>query len=127
MGYVVIRGGRYLLRWLGMAVVIALLAGVGLVLGGYPGAVLVPAATLVFSIPARRWVLSSPWVLAGLLFAASACGAVGEHLALSGDIGLVVSAPANAIPQVICLIVVGGLAAALLRPAAEPNRDRQQN
>jgi arabinofuranan 3-O-arabinosyltransferase len=131
MGYVVIRGGRYLLRWLGMAVVIALLtgllAGVGLGLGGYPGAVLVPAATLVFSIPARRWVLSSPWVLAGLLFAASACGAVGEHLALSGDIGLVVSAPANAIPQVICLIVVGGLAAALLRPAAEPNRDQQPN
>jgi hypothetical protein len=50
---------------------------------------------------------------------ASACGAVGEHLALSGDIGLEVSAPANAIPQVICLIVVGGMAAALgFRPPA---------
>jgi hypothetical protein len=128
MGYVVIRARRYLLRWLGIAIVTALLAGAGLVLGGYPGAILVPFSALVFSIPARGWrVLSSPWVLAGLLFAASACGAVGEHLALSGDIGLVVSAPANAIPQVICLIVVGGLAAALLRPAAEPNRDRQQN
>jgi hypothetical protein len=44
---------------------------------------------------------------------AAACGAVGEHLALSGDIGLVVSAPANAIPQVTCLIVIGGMAAAL--------------
>lgn len=116
------------LRWLGMAVVAALLAGAGLVLGGYPGAVLVPVAALLFSIPARGWrVLSSPWVLAGLLFAASVCGAVGEHLALSGDIGLVVSAPANAIPQVICLIVVGGLAAALLRRGPESNRDQQSN
>jgi arabinofuranan 3-O-arabinosyltransferase len=128
MGYVVIRARRYLFRWLGIAIVTALLAGAGLMLGGYPGAILVPFSALIFSIPARGWrVVSSPWVLGGLLFAASACGAVGEHLALSGDIGLVVSAPANAIPQVICLIVVGGLAAALLRPAAEPNRDRQQN
>jgi hypothetical protein len=92
----------------------AVLAGAGLVLGGYPGAILVPAAALLclHRFPRAR----SPWLLGGLLLIASACGAVGEHLALSGDIGSLVSAPANAIPQVICLIVVGGMAAALIRP-----------
>jgi hypothetical protein len=96
------------------------LAGAGLVLGGYPGALLVPAATFAFlGLAGTRHRETGPWLLAGLLLVASACGAVGEHLALSGDIGLVVSAPANAIPQVICLIVVGGMAAALgFRPPA---------
>ena len=85
-----------------------------------PGALLVPAATFAFAGLARtRHQETGPWLLAGLLLVASACGAVGEHLALSGDIGLEVSAPANAIPQVICLIVVGGMAAALgFRPPA---------
>jgi hypothetical protein len=91
---------------------VAALAGTGLLLGGYPGAVLVPVATLVF---VRLRLLSSPWLLAGLLVLASASGAVGEHLALSGDIGLVVSAPASAIPQVICLLLIAGLAAAMIR------------
>ena len=90
------------------------LAGTGMVLGGYPGALLVPAATVAFAGLARtRRRETAPWLLAGLLLLASACGAVGEHLALSGDIGLIVSAPANAIPQVVCLIVIGGMAAAL--------------
>jgi hypothetical protein len=105
----------------------AVLAGVGLVLGGYPGAALVPAAALLFGVSARGWrVRSGPWVLTGLLVIASACGAVGVHLALSGDIGLVVSAPANAIPQVICLIVVGGMAGALIGPGVELNRDEPE-
>jgi hypothetical protein len=74
----------------------------------------VPAAAFAFGGLARsRRRETGPWLLAGLLMVASACGAVGEHLALSGDIGLEVSAPANAIPQVICLILVGGMAAAL--------------
>jgi len=110
------------LRWLGLAAACAVLAGAGLLLGGYPGAVLVPAAALTFMGMARngRRAQDVPWLLAGLLVVASACGAVGEHLALSGDTGLVVSAPANAIPQVICLIVIGGLAAALIRPRPSP-------
>jgi arabinofuranan 3-O-arabinosyltransferase len=102
------------LRWLRLTAAAVVLAGAGLVLGGYPGAVLVPAAAFAFGGLARtRYRDTGPWLLAGLLLLASACGAVGEHLALSGDIGLVVSAPANAIPQVVCLIVIGGLAAAL--------------
>jgi hypothetical protein len=44
-------------------------------------------------------------------------GAIGQHLVLSGDAGPLVSATANVIPQVICLVVVGGLTAALLRTA----------
>jgi arabinofuranan 3-O-arabinosyltransferase len=112
------------LRWLGLAAAAVVLAGAGLVLGGYPGAFLVPAAFFAFACLARtRHQETGPWLLAGLLLVASACGAVGEHLALSGDIGLVVSAPANAIPQVICLIVVGGMAAALLRPWISPPAD----
>jgi arabinofuranan 3-O-arabinosyltransferase len=107
-------------RWLGRAAAAVILAGAGLVLGGYPGALLVPAAAFAFGFLARtRHQEAGPWLLASLLLVASACGAVGEHLALSGDIGLEVSAPANAIPQVICLIVVGGMAAALgFRPPA---------
>jgi len=108
-------------RWLGLAAAAVVLAGAGLVLGGYPGALLVPAAAFAFGGLARtRRQETGPWLLASLLLVASACGAVGEHLALSGDIGLEVSAPANAIPQVICLIVVGGMASALgFRPPGE--------
>ncbi len=113
------------LRWLRLIAAAVVLAGAGLVLGGYPGALLVPAAAFAFGGLARtRHRETGPWLLAGLLLVASACGAVGEHLALSGDIGLVVSAPANAIPQVICLIVIGGMAAALgFRPPAAASHD----
>jgi hypothetical protein len=85
----------------------------------------VPAATVAFAGLARtRRRETGPWLLAGLLMLAAACGAVGEHLALSGDIGLIVSAPANAIPQVVCLIVIGGMAAALaFRPPAATSHD----
>ena len=93
------------------------LTGAGLLLGGYTGAVLVPAATVVFGIRRRGWRhFARPGVLAGLVFTATAVGAAGEHQVLSGDIGSVVSAQVNAIPQVICLIVFAGLAAALVRP-----------
>jgi arabinofuranan 3-O-arabinosyltransferase len=113
-------------RWFGLAAGALILAGAGLVLGGYPGAALVPAAALAFALAARtRRQEAGPWLLAGLLVVASACGAVGEHLALSGDIGLEVSAPANAIPQIICLIVVGGMAAALLRPALATRKENE--
>jgi arabinofuranan 3-O-arabinosyltransferase len=110
-------------RGLELTAAAVVLAGAGLVLGGYPGALLVPAATFAFAwLAGTRHGETGPWLLAGLLLVASACGAVGEHLALSGDIGLVVSAPANAIPQVICLIVVAGMVAAVgFRPPAEPS------
>jgi arabinofuranan 3-O-arabinosyltransferase len=100
--------------WLRLVLACPILAGAGLLLGGYPGALLVPAATLLILFLDSK-TTTNLW-LAALLIIAAACGAVGEHLALSGDIGLLVSAPANAIPQVICLIVFAALPAALLRP-----------
>jgi hypothetical protein len=109
--------------------VTCVLAAVGFWLGGYPGAGILPAATLIFlistgyrgaqssSILGRCWLeLLRPRALAVLLVVASACSAVGEHLVLAGDSGLAATALANAIPQVICLVIVGRLAAALIIP-----------
>ena len=75
----------------------------GFLLGGYAGAVIVPAATCLFLVSnadlptlaeggdtlGRLWW---PRVLAGLLIAASVCGAAGEHLQQAGTRGLAVTA-----------------------------------
>jgi arabinofuranan 3-O-arabinosyltransferase len=111
-------------RWLTVGSTGACLAAAGLVLGGYPGAVLLPAVVAVFCFPPRgRRAASDPRLrsrlLGGLLAVALVVGAVGEHLVLSGHTGPFVTATANTIPQVICLIIVGGLAAALLDARAE--------
>ena len=105
------------------------LAAAGLWLGGYPGAAILPAATLVFLVatgyrggPApsglrRLWLgLLQPWTLAVLLLAATVCSAAGEHLVLAGDSGWAVTALVNGIPQVICLVIVARLVAALIIP-----------
>ena len=60
--------------------------------------------------------LAGPWLLAGLMLAAAAAGAVGQHLVLSGDNGTVALWLADGIPQVICLLIIGRLTAALIRP-----------
>ena len=114
---------------LSSGIVFCALAAVGFWLGGYPGAIIVPAATCLFlfstsdlfapagerAVLGRLWSeVAQPWVLAGLVIVASVCGAVGGHLAAGGHAGLGVSALQNAIPQTICLIVVGRLAAALI-------------
>ena len=90
----------------------------GLWLGGYPGAVLLPVAVGVFLgvSPGSRGWLAGPWLLAGLMLAAAAAGAVGQHLVLSGDNGTVALWLADGIPQVICLLIIGRLTAALIRP-----------
>jgi arabinofuranan 3-O-arabinosyltransferase len=104
--------------WLAVGVTTAFLAVVGLVLGGYLGAVVVPAVAGVLCAPPPGWrVLRDPWLLGGAFAVALVVGVTGQHLALGGDAGPLVSATANAIPQAICLVVVGGLAAALLRTA----------
>jgi arabinofuranan 3-O-arabinosyltransferase len=102
--------------------VLAGLVLAGLWLGGYPGAVILPAATGGFLALRRepRGRLASPWLVVGLMLAASAAGAVGEHLVLRGGNGPVVQWLADGIPQVICLLIIGGLAAALIRP--EPDQ-----
>jgi hypothetical protein len=95
----------------------------GFWLAGYPGAAILTLATGLFMAAAsyrrssRYWLeLSRPRVVTGLLLAASACGATGEHLLLDGNSGLLVTGLSGAVPQVICLIIVGRLAAALILP-----------
>jgi arabinofuranan 3-O-arabinosyltransferase len=117
-------GRRFLVRVAGPAAVLAGLAAAGLWLGGYPGALILPAATVGFLIcgsdladgAAGRLLPEAvrPRALAGLLIAASVCGAVGDDLSRAGASGLSVTAAQDAIPQVICLVVVARLTAALI-------------
>ena len=107
------------------------LSAMGFWLAGYAGAVIVPAATALFAVATRRadrnrlWSgLSSPWLVAGLTLAASAAAAAGQHMLLAGDSGPVVTALENAVPQVICLLIVARLAAALLVPPAASKIER---
>lgn len=95
----------------------------GFWLGGYAGAVVLAAATGLFMAAIsyrgteRFWLeLSRPRVLTGLLMLAAACAAIGESLLDAGHSGLLVTALWNAFPQVICLIIIGRLVAALILP-----------
>ncbi len=124
---------RRFARRAGSAMVLCALVITGFLLGGYAGAVIVPAATCLFLVSnadlptlaeggdtlGRLWW---PRVLAGLLIAASVCGAAGEHLQQAGTSGLAVTALLDGIPQVICLVIVGRLAAAVI--LALPGRNR---
>ena len=107
------------------ALVLSGLVVTGLWLGGYPGAVIVPAATGLFLLSNADFLVLAdgrsalgrlwrPRVLAGLLLAASICGAAGEHLQQAGNSGLIVPALLSGVPQIIGLIIVGRLAAALI-------------
>jgi arabinofuranan 3-O-arabinosyltransferase len=99
-----------------LAIALAALCGAGLWLGGYPGAVIVPLATAGFAVagafPAWSW-LGRPWVLAGLVLAATASDAIARQLQAGGSDGVPVTVLLNGIPQVLLLIVVGRLAAAM--------------
>jgi hypothetical protein len=50
------------------------------------------------------------------LLVVSVCSAVGEHLVLAGDSGPGITALVNGVPQVLCLLIVGRLVAALIIP-----------
>jgi arabinofuranan 3-O-arabinosyltransferase len=111
------------------AVVLAVLAGAGLWLGGYPGAVLLPLTTIVFLVTASGLPLAGarsgrllraghelprPWLLAGLVLAAALSAVAGQYLQSRGAPGLAITALRNGIPQVLEIIVIGRLAAALI-------------
>ena len=92
----------------------------GLWLGGYPGAAILAATaclfTAAFSWRHRHplWLeLSRPWLVAALLLAAAVCAAVGERMLATGASGPLVTVLTSTAPQIICLIVVARLAAAL--------------
>ncbi|HEX5289543.1 MAG TPA: alpha-(1-_3)-arabinofuranosyltransferase family protein [Streptosporangiaceae bacterium] len=113
------------LRWLRTAALVAAgtaaLSGAGLMLGGYRGALAVPAMAGALGALARTWPrTSAAWLLGGLLLIAAVVGAVGQHLVFAGEAGRLVSLLSNVIPQFICLIVVGGMAGVLLSPEREP-------
>jgi hypothetical protein len=97
----------------------------GLWLGGYTGAILCPAATLVFLAAGRRAagdsrgpgvavsrVLHSRWLVAALVVAAAVGSAAGTRLL---DTGALTTAVTNSGPQLLCLVVVARIAAALVR------------
>ena len=106
---------------LATAAVVGCLLLAGLWLSGYPGAVILTAATALFAVAVsyRRahWAwyqLSRPWVVAALLLAAAVCAVVGGQLLLAGVTGPLMTALVSTAPQVICLAVAGRLAAALV-------------
>ena len=114
-----------LARWAGG---LAVLACAGLWLGGYPGAALLPVATVIFALagrpvarggpgsvgPAACRALYSRWVPAGLVLAAAGAAAAGS-LTLAGS--AMASVLTNTGPQVLCLLVVARLAAGLVAGA----------
>jgi arabinofuranan 3-O-arabinosyltransferase len=93
----------------------------GLWLGGYPGAVILPAAAGVFLVVRRRsrWRRVEPLLMVGVMLAVSAAGAVGEHLLRGGDNSPVALWLADGIPQMICLFIIAGLAATLIGPGPD--------
>jgi len=115
---------RTIVRVMAWLVVAGVLVLAGLWLGGYPGAVLLPVAVGVFVGVSwgSRGRLAGPWLVAGLMLAAAAADAMGQHLVLSGDNGPVALWLADGIPQVICLLIIGWLAAALIRPGLGQGR-----
>jgi arabinofuranan 3-O-arabinosyltransferase len=103
----------------GAAVCGLLLAG--LWLGGYPGAAILAGSAGLFTAAVshrhrhRLWLeLSRPWLVTGLLLAAAACAVVGGRLLATGASGPLVTALTSTAPQILCLAIVGRLAAALL-------------
>ena len=115
------RRARRFITTLATAAVAGCLLLAGLWLSGYPGAVILTAATALFAVAVsyRRshWAwyqLSRPWVVAALLLAAAVCAVVGGQLLLAGVTGPLMRALVSTAPQVICLAVVGRMAAALV-------------
>jgi arabinofuranan 3-O-arabinosyltransferase len=113
-------GSASVLLLIGSAVVSLL----GLWLGGYPGALILPVATGMFvaAIAFRQrstiWRFSSSiWLVPGLLMAAAATEAAGIQLRDAGHAGPLVRALWGTYPQVLCLVVVARLIAAFVAKA----------
>jgi arabinofuranan 3-O-arabinosyltransferase len=109
------------------------LAFAGLWLGGWPGAILLPAATCLFA--AARWCLAtgraaaaapawralcSGWLALGLMLAAATAGAIGYGLLNHGATGTLVTVLWDTGPQLLCLIVVGRICTELIARGPGP-------
>jgi hypothetical protein len=75
---------------------------------------LLPAGARFGRLHRAEYELPRPWLLAGLVMAAAISGAVGRFLQSREAPELVATALQNGIPQVLLLIVIGRLAAALI-------------
>ncbi len=100
------------------------LAFLGLWLGGYPGAALLPAATVAFALAVRYAgrtrlcrLLSSRWLLPVMLIAAAVGGALAIVLQDSGNTGRIADVLWDKGPQVAGLLIVARLIAELVGPA----------
>lgn len=104
----------------------------GLWIGGYPGAGLLPALSLGFLVAITRRensrlarAVANPLVIAALLVIAACGDAVGNELWTHGIGGALLIAVSGVLPELCCLAVVGRLIAALLvgRERGDPGTD----
>ena len=94
----------------GDVVVVLVAAGVGYWVSGIPGtAVAAVAAGLFAWVPRRfRAGVMSPWIVAGVMFAATVMAAAGRHAH-----GSRLTLYTDTLPRLLCLVVVARLAVAL--------------
>jgi arabinofuranan 3-O-arabinosyltransferase len=111
---------------------ICLASAAGIWIGGSIGAALLPLAILIFacalalqgsSVICRE--LTRPWLAGGLLLIAAGLAVIGDQLPQNGASDGVVSALSNTAPQVLCIVVIARLVAALIIPMepAQPSGD----
>ncbi len=103
-----------------------LCAAAGLWIGGYPGMIALPIATVGFLAalgrgPTARMAgrASRPWVVCALMVTASACAAAGQHLRMAEYQGPALDLLWSAIPQTLCMVIVARLIADLARGEPE--------
>ena len=95
-------------------------AAAGAWLAGYSGAIILPVTTVFFLTALLHtrtsrfaWQIARPWLICGLMVIASAAAAVGEHLHLADYQGLALNLLWDALPQLLCLLIVARLLADL--------------
>ena len=108
----------------------------GLWIGGYPGAGLLPVLTLGFlaaiGYRARSGLAraaADPWLVAALLVVAAGGDAAGNELYAHGTGGVILTALSGVIPELCCLAAMARLIAALLasEQSGDPGTDRGQD
>jgi len=101
---------------------VCLMGLLGLWVGGRPGALLLPAATLGFLVVRRGpdtggWRRrAGQWLAPALMIAVAMSGAAADLLSDRGDAATITNALSATGPQVACLFIVAAVAAALVLP-----------
>jgi arabinofuranan 3-O-arabinosyltransferase len=113
---------------------ICLLSAAGIWIGGSLGAVILPLAIVIFACALTLqgssviWrELTRPVLAGGLLLISAGLAVIGDLLSHSGASAGAVSVLSNTAPQVLCIVVIGRLVAALIipmEPAQPPDDSR---